>query len=179
MTAEFFNPRKNQRTLVASWYYGFQDSSALLVMNHYETSSMARSKKSANELRKVLMKSGDKVIPGLKLRCVCAGHTDTITLVSWSPDGKRLASSSRDKTVRVWNPKTGACLQLVPVKDGASSADWLPDGEDLALLDNEFYPIGKPGDPVRSGRYEYDHVFPLSLKLSLKENFKYRDIFIY
>jgi len=31
------------------------------------------------------------------------GHTDTITNISFSPDGKFIASSSKDKTVKLWN----------------------------------------------------------------------------
>jgi len=35
------------------------------------------------------------------------GHTDRINGVSYSPDGKRLVSASRDNTVRVWDAATG------------------------------------------------------------------------
>ena len=31
------------------------------------------------------------------------GHTDGVYTVAWSPDGKRLASSSDDTTVQVWD----------------------------------------------------------------------------
>jgi WD40 repeat protein len=31
------------------------------------------------------------------------GHTDRVTTVDWSPDGKHIASGSLDKTVQVWD----------------------------------------------------------------------------
>ncbi len=34
-------------------------------------------------------------------------HTDSIHLVAWAPDGKYLASCSRDKTVHVWDATSG------------------------------------------------------------------------
>jgi len=35
------------------------------------------------------------------------GHTQAASSVVWSPDGKRLATGSEDKTAKVWDAASG------------------------------------------------------------------------
>ena len=49
-------------------------------------------------------------LPPISLPYIYQGHTDGVNDVAWSPDGKRLASSSQDKTVQVWDASTGQTL---------------------------------------------------------------------
>ncbi|MEZ5411127.1 MAG: serine/threonine-protein kinase [Acidimicrobiales bacterium] len=47
--------------------------------------------------------AGDTTTTSSPAPVVLTGHSDVVTSVAWLPDG-RLASSSRDRTVRVWDP---------------------------------------------------------------------------
>jgi WD40 repeat protein len=47
------------------------------------------------------------------------GHTGAVTALSFSRDGKRLASASRDMTARVWDVDSGVCVQTFEGHTGA------------------------------------------------------------
>jgi WD40 repeat protein len=61
------------------------------------------------------------------------GHTSGLLSVSWSPDGRRLATASEDGTAKVWDAASG--LELLTLKGHTGevlSVSWSPDGERLA-----------------------------------------------
>ena len=61
------------------------------------------------------------------------GHTAFLRGVSWSPDGRRIASASDDGTVQVWDAFTGAQPLTYKEHTGAvMSVAWSPDGTFLA-----------------------------------------------
>ena len=61
------------------------------------------------------------------------GHTTFVWSISFSPDGKTLASGSRDKTIRLWDVKTGMHKRTIRGHtDEILSVSFSPDAETLA-----------------------------------------------
>jgi WD40 repeat protein len=60
------------------------------------------------------------------------GHTDPVWSAAFSPDSRRLASCSTDRTVRLWEVKTGGCRVLRGHTDEVFTAAFHPDGTRLA-----------------------------------------------
>ena len=62
------------------------------------------------------------------------GHEDGIKAICFSPDGSRVASSSFDHTLRIWDVKSGEMIKKV--SPGANSLAYSPDGKWLAAARN-------------------------------------------
>ncbi|MGK7873463.1 MAG: toll/interleukin-1 receptor domain-containing protein, partial [Xenococcaceae cyanobacterium] len=61
------------------------------------------------------------------------GHDSWVNSVSFSPDGKTLASGSADKTIKLWNLETGRKIRtLFGHDDWVRSVSFSPDGKTLA-----------------------------------------------
>jgi WD40 repeat protein len=67
------------------------------------------------------------------------GHSDYISAVAWSPDGKRIASASGDHTVQVWDATDGSHVYTYRGHSSdVSTLAWSPDSKYIASagLDN-------------------------------------------
>lgn len=74
-------------------------------------------------------KVGASTIPMTTLQ----GHTDTIVLLQFSPDGGLLATAAMDCTVRIWSVESGECIHVLNDLCGeVESLLWHPSG--LAIV---------------------------------------------
>ena len=76
---------------------------------------------------------GEEAVPGMRLRCICRGHTRAIGRIAWSPCGRFIASPSQDRTIRIWDANNGNCLAvLAGHEDDVPCVEWSPTGRLLA-----------------------------------------------
>lgn len=64
-----------------------------------------------------------------KCSTIIRGHTDCVYRAVFSPDGKRFATASKDKTVRVWDTESGAEIRRFTGKDAIDFVTFSPDGK--------------------------------------------------
>eukprot|EP01082_Thalassiosira_pseudonana_P012165 g10920.t1 g10920 contig45:58034-59839(-) len=94
-----------------------------------------------------------KVRPVTRCTDTLPGHTDAILHVSYSPDGKHLASGGGDATVRFWDVFTSTPRHTCKGhKDHVLSTAWSPDGVRFASGDKRgFLIVWEPNKGVAVG----------------------------
>ncbi|MFC1761790.1 protein kinase [Planctomycetota bacterium] len=81
------------------------------------------------------------------------GHRMGINSVCFSPDGKRILSSSwGDRTVKLWDVETGSQVMTLPTNSQNLSARFSPDGKSIAIGDGNNIVLFESAIPI--GGYE-------------------------
>lgn len=74
----------------------------------------------------------DSGTPKPLLRASLVGHTNWIHSLTFSPDGRQLASGAVDGTVRLWDIAAGGARPVLRGREGFVTAAWSQDGQLLA-----------------------------------------------
>lgn len=63
------------------------------------------------------------------------GHSQCVKSLAFTPDGSKIASASRDDTIKIWDTSTGSCLlNLNCFSTGIESVKFSADGSKIAAL---------------------------------------------
>jgi transcription initiation factor TFIID subunit 5 len=67
-------------------------------------------------------------------RCFVAGHQADVDVVRWHPNCHYVATASSDRSVRLWDVGTGACVRfLLGLRGAPTSMELSPDGRQVCL----------------------------------------------
>lgn len=106
-----------------------------------------------------------EVIYGVSERNRLEGHTDTVTDISISSNGKLIATSSEDKTVKLWS-RNGKQIKTLKGghSDGVTSVAFSPDGKIIASgsKDKKIILWNLDGEPIKTLKGHKDWIKNLS-----------------
>ena len=109
------------RELAAAAMAQLPSDPELSVLLALEAAKISRTEQAEHALRRSLSES--------HLERVLRGHSDSVRTVRFSPDGRRVLTTSRDGTARLWDVETGqAVVELQGHADVVTDGDFSHDG---------------------------------------------------
>nr|CAB3266947.1 THO complex subunit 3-like [Phallusia mammillata] len=68
----------------------------------------------------------------------CKGHSDSVDQLCWHPTSSDVfATASGDKTVRIWDARSGKCSSTINTKGENINICWSPNGQSIAVGNKE------------------------------------------
>ncbi|MFB8792572.1 MAG: hypothetical protein U7123_27935 [Potamolinea sp.] len=118
-------------------------TSEALVASNREFDALLKSLSAGRQLKQSLWATTTKTetrvitalqqaVYGVRERNRLEGHTDWVSSVSFSPDGQRIASASKDSTIKLWNKNGTLYKELTGHDKGVHSVTFSPDGQIIA-----------------------------------------------
>jgi WD40 repeat protein len=89
------------------------------------------------------LRGGSLYLRGIHVRRIhrrtvyLSGHTDDLTSACFSPDGKKIVSGSKDKTIRVWEVATQHCRRFRGHTGEVTAVAFSPDGRHIASASSD------------------------------------------
>ncbi len=83
-----------------------------------------------------------RALPASQLQLTLSGHTDWVSSIVFSPDGSKLATTSLDNTVKIWDARSGqVLLTLEDHSRAVRTVAFSPDGKRLATAGDDGFII--------------------------------------
>jgi len=105
------------------------------------------------------------------------GHIENISIITYSPDGKYIATGSYDKTVKIWDAKTGREIRTISkFSDSVTYITYNSNGSFLYIITGDMSKVIKifdaaTGNEIKTIQSTYSDHFDVAIALSPDEKF--------
>ncbi|WP_199249831.1 WD40 repeat domain-containing protein [[Phormidium] sp. ETS-05] len=114
---------------------------------------------------KIWQVSRNRFLSGGSEVATLTGHADRVNSVTWNPDGKLIATSSEDRTVKLWQVDGTLVQNITPGDKPINNVSWSPDGKVMAIASADgtvqIWSLRQmPGELHNRPNYQYQQTIP-------------------